>query len=141
MPLILVLFPFPLDVQLAPNLLEKHVSEVRERVEAHGTPLLVESEFLRLPDGVFQLDFIHPFISAYEQLGMYVVRLRPAGNTADSPTLLINCHYDSVVGSPGTRTRSAASSRRPRVSHVLCVSYSLPVFFLLSSSSTITAFS
>jgi hypothetical protein len=102
---------------LTPELLAKHVSEVRERMEARGNPLLIESEFLRLPDGAFQLDFIHPFLSTYEQLGMYLVRLRPAGNTADSPTLLINCHYDSVVGSPGTeRHRTIASISFPTFS-------------------------
>ncbi len=67
-----------------------------------GVPLVITRELVRLKDGAFNLDFIHPIVSAYEQLGMVLVGGRAEKNAIDAPTLLVNCHYDTVVGSTGT---------------------------------------
>lgn len=57
---------------------------------------------VQTPTGCFDLDFIGQFTSCYTNIKNILVRLSPA--TADSASsLLVNCHYDSAISSPGRR--------------------------------------
>ena len=87
--------------QLAPAIIQERVQRVREEVASLHVPLLIAQEFFRVQDGAFTLNFLHPYISTYEQLALLIVHVRPEGNPIDAPTLLLNCHYDTVTDSPG----------------------------------------
>jgi len=49
--------------------------------------------------GSFTLAFLSEFTSAYDNMNNIIVKLGPQNGAADS--LLVNCHYDTVVDSPG----------------------------------------
>lgn len=57
--------------------------------------------------GTFVLDVaaVGEFTSVYRDVKNVVVKMSPSGGTNNS--VLVNCHYDSVVGSPGTLSQEA----------------------------------
>lgn len=53
----------------------------------------------RRVSGSFTLGFLAEFTSAYHHVNNVVARLSPSSGHTDA--LLVNCHYDSAIGSPG----------------------------------------
>ena len=54
---------------------------------------------LQQTSGSFSLHFLDDFTHFYENVQNIVARIGPNGGANDS--LLVNCHFDSVIGSPG----------------------------------------
>ena len=51
--------------------------------------------------GTFSLLFLGEFSSYYENVRNIVAKLSPVGKDSGKNSLLVNCHYDSIVDSPG----------------------------------------
>lgn len=56
---------------------------------------------VQLTTGTFSLPFLSPFTSYYHNVKNVIVKFSPRGGAKDS--LLVNCHYDSVLDSPGEK--------------------------------------
>nr|CAB3243567.1 endoplasmic reticulum metallopeptidase 1-like [Phallusia mammillata] len=59
------------------------------------------------PTGSFSINFLSGFASYYTNITNTVVKLSPADHDS-GPALLLNCHTDSVVGSPGASDDAVA---------------------------------
>lgn len=55
---------------------------------------------MQMPTGCFNLAFIGNFTTCYANVRNILVRLSPS-STSTKAALLVNCHYDTAVSSPG----------------------------------------
>ncbi len=74
------------------------------------TKTSAQVEEQRVSGGV-NLEYFHaPIGSLYQGLGNVMLRLEPTGQrAAGNTTVLLNAHYDSTLGSPGTLTMTLQS--------------------------------
>jgi len=84
-----------------------HTARIALHVLTH-TSAQVEEQ--RVSGGV-NLEYFHaPIGSLYQGLGNVMLRLEPTGQQAvGNTTVLLNAHYDSTLGSPGTHTMTVRS--------------------------------
>lgn len=82
--------------QLVVNYLVKELIKIKENTNpAHRFELNIQRNL----SGTFALEFLGEFTSYYENLQNIIVKLSPKGGADHS--LLVNCHYDTVLDSPG----------------------------------------
>ena len=86
----------PENEVLAVQYLMKELNKIKTAAK-HSHQIDVD---LQTTTGSFTLKFLGEFSSYYENMNNILVKLSPRGNTAND-SLLVNCHYDSVVDSPG----------------------------------------
>ncbi|GAB6026090.1 hypothetical protein CHUAL_012293 [Chamberlinius hualienensis] len=80
---------------LAVDYIVRQAEFVKQRVKKHHT---VEIDVQKV-SGTFNLDFQDGFTSYYDRVQNVIVKLEPANGANHS--VMVNCHYDSVPGSPG----------------------------------------
>lgn len=84
-----------------------HTARIPLHVLTHASGQVEEQ---RVSGGV-NLEYFHaPIGSLYQGLGNVMLRLEPTGQQAvGNTTVLLNAHYDSTLGSPGTHTMTVRS--------------------------------
>ena len=70
-----------------------------DKIKASASPSVTIETSVQHPSGHFYLEFLGGLTHIYENLTNVVVRLKGAGQSSDH-TLLVNCHFDSALGSP-----------------------------------------
>ncbi len=88
---------------------------------------LHQVEEQRVSGGV-NLNYFHePIGSLYQGLGNVMLRIEPSGKqAAGNTTVLLNAHYDSTLGSPGTRAYDKRVTCAFRLAQALSVLGSCP---------------
>ena len=85
--------------KIAVEYLVKEIKKIQQdAISANAKAHEIELD-LQKTTGSFSLPFLSPFTSYYHNVQNVVVKLSPSGGSPDS--LLVNCHYDSVLDSPG----------------------------------------
>lgn len=82
------------------------VDAIVERVEAIqklANPVHLIEMDIQIPSGCFDLHFVGGFTSCYTNVKNVLVQISPATRTVDA-ALLVNCHYDTAISSPGGYT-------------------------------------
>jgi len=82
--------------QLTVDYLLNEIAKVRSVMNAEEHSLDVDVQRV---SGTFALDFLGQFTSCYDNINNIIVKLCPKHGSNDS--LLVNCHYDSVINSTG----------------------------------------
>ena len=77
----------------------EYLLSVIKRIEQSVKPAHKLEYDVQLTSGSFTLEFLSPYTSYYDNMKNIVVKLGPASGSKDS--VLVNCHYDTVVRSPG----------------------------------------
>lgn len=70
-----------------------------KRIEAASSDLHKISVDIQRPTGTFTIDFLGGFTSYYANITNVVVKLEPRNGATHA--VLSNCHFDSVVNTPG----------------------------------------
>lgn len=87
----------PANEVLAKDLVIKKVEDIRSRANSvHKIELDIQS-----PSGCFDIDFLGNFTTCYADVNNILVRISSPTRTEDSSALLINCHYDTAISTPG----------------------------------------
>ena len=73
-----------------------------EGIQKRVNPVHEMQMDVQLVSGTFTLKFLGEFSSVYENVKNVIVKLGPSQGAKDS--LLVNCHYDTVLDSPGINT-------------------------------------
>ncbi|CAL1526911.1 unnamed protein product, partial [Lymnaea stagnalis] len=91
---------------------EKYIMDTVQIIRAKKTNNIIFDVNVQTASGGFTLDFINTgvgqFTSVYQDLKNIVVRISPADGTDADSSVLVNCHYDSVVDSPGAGDDAAS---------------------------------
>lgn len=56
---------------------------------------------IQTPSGCFDLDFIGHFTNCYDKVDNVLVKIAPSTDLGNTSALLVNCHYDTAISSPG----------------------------------------
>ena len=80
-----------------------------EGIKTTASPDVQIDVSVQKPSGHFNLDFIGGLTHLYENLTNVIVRLSRRGSSQDH-ALLINCHFDSALGSPAASDDAASCS-------------------------------
>ncbi|XP_029469763.1 endoplasmic reticulum metallopeptidase 1 isoform X2 [Rhinatrema bivittatum] len=76
-----------------------YLLEQIKRIEAASSKVHRLSVDVQRPTGTFSLDFLGGFTSYYDNITNIAVKLEPRGGAQHA--VLSNCHFDSVVNTPG----------------------------------------
>jgi len=82
--------------ELSVDYLLNEIAGIRRQMNVEQHSLDVDVQRV---SGTFALDFLGQFTSCYDNVNNVVVKLCPKSGSNDS--LLVNCHYDSVINSTG----------------------------------------
>jgi len=82
--------------KLTVDYMRNEIIKIRSQMNADQHSLDVDVQRV---SGTFALDFLGEFTSCYENVNNVIVKLCPKHGSNDS--LLVNCHYDSVINSTG----------------------------------------
>lgn len=86
---------------LAKDAIVAEVKAIQNTVSATAARSIHKVELdVQSVSGCFDLDFIGNFTSCYSSVKNILVRLSPVADPSTSG-LLVNCHYDTAVSSPG----------------------------------------
>lgn len=84
---------------LAVDILKKEIDGIVRAANRHH---LIEVD-VQKASGAFNLDFLDGMTNVYQDVQNVVVKI--GSKSRSSHSLLINCHFDSVVDSPGKKDR------------------------------------
>ena len=76
-----------------------YILEAVNKIKAKAKPIYDVEVDLQEVSGSFSLNFLGGFVSNYDNVQNVVVKLAPSGGAKHS--LLVSCHFDSVLDSPG----------------------------------------
>ena len=74
----------------------KELNEIRDQAQLINVDVEID---LQKSTGTFSIKFADSFTSVYDNIQNIIVKLHPSNSSSHS--LMVNCHYDSVIGSPG----------------------------------------
>ena len=79
----------------AVNILLGEINKIKEQAK---DSVVIQVD-IQKASGSFSINFLEGFTSVYENIQNVIVKLDPSTGATDS--LMLNCHYDSVIGAPG----------------------------------------
>ncbi|XP_013399485.1 endoplasmic reticulum metallopeptidase 1-like [Lingula anatina] len=77
----------------------KYLTEQLNQIKSNAKPAHKFDVDVQTVSGTFTLEFLGHFTSVYENVNNILVKMGPHEDTGTS--LLVNCHYDTAIGSPG----------------------------------------
>ena len=77
----------------------KYILDEISKIQKSCKPIHKIEVDVQKTSGTFTLQFLSEFVSYYENMNNILVKFSPRNGAKDS--LLVNCHYDTVVDSPG----------------------------------------
>ncbi|KAF6035759.1 hypothetical protein EB796_005923 [Bugula neritina] len=77
-----------------------YITDVVKEIKTHANPLHEIELDIQAPSSCFDINFIGNFTTCYMNIKNILVRLSPV-NQKSSSALLVNCHYDTAISSPG----------------------------------------
>ncbi|CAH1774986.1 unnamed protein product, partial [Owenia fusiformis] len=116
---------------LAPKILLEHLHQIKSRLSP-ASELEIDVQNVT---GSFTLKFLGEFSSYYENVNNVLAKLGPKGGSQHS--LLVNCHYDSVIDSPGASDDAISCALMMEALNVLATRpYALPhnVIFIFNGA-------